>query len=377
MKCSLKWFLLLFVLVAAIPAVSALTVSTPSISPSGDLTPGTTVTASFTVNFATSGDETFPVDDTLELSTDLESPNWNVVLVMNGVDNVQPVDNAKTIDISGWVLSYNPDDVEESMRVTLTGSAPSVTSTTDKTIVEVSDVDSSGNLVSKATTVTRKVVNTGEVTSAISADQSSLDDFRVAIDEKYALGVDTSEAEQQYNTAQSAIASAKAQPATGYTNAMASLQTAEQAISDGQKALDKAWAQKEVADAQVPITQTDSLITWIRPNATSSEYKSELSEISTQKDLATGLIDDANDAISAGNYDSARTKADSAFQKANESYTNALAMKKTMMSGFNPLAMVGGLFKGSTLIIVVVLLIIVGVVGFVIYRKRTQWDELG
>lgn len=377
MKCSLKWFLLLFVLVAALPAVSALSVSTVSVSPSGDLTPGTTVTASFTIEFSSSGDETFPTDDYLTLSTDLDNPNWNVVLVLNEIDNPQPVDNAKTIDLSGWVLSYDPDDVEESMRVSLTGTAPSVTSTTEKTIVEVSQLDSNGNLVDEATSVKRKVVNTGEVTAAISAAQSSLDELRIAIDEKYALGVDTGAAEDKYNTAQSAIASAKAQPASGYSNAIASLETAGQAISDGQKALDKAWAEKKVADAQVPISQTDALITWIRPNATSSEYKSALSELSTQKELATGLVDDANDAINAGNYDNAREKADAAFQKANESYTSALAMKKSMMTGFNPLGMIGGLFKGSTLIIVIVLLVIIGAVGYVIYRKRTQWDELG
>jgi len=365
------------VFVAALPAVSALSVSTVSVSPSGDLTPGTTVTASFTIEFSSSGDETFPTDDYLTLSTDLDNPNWNVVLVLNEIDNPQPVDNAKTIDLSGWVLSYDPDDVEESMRVSLTGTAPSVTSTTEKTIVEVSQLDNNGNLVDEATSVKRKVVNTGEVTATIAATQSSLDELRIAIDEKYALGVDTGAAEDKYNTAQSAIASAKAQPASGYSNAIASLETAGQAISDGQKALDKAWAEKKVADAQVPISQTDALITWIRPNATSSEYKSALSEISTQKELATGLVDDANDAINAGNYDNAREKADAAFRKANESYTSALAIKKSMMTGFNPLGMIGGLFKGSTLIIVIVLLVIIGAVGYVIYRKRTQWDELG
>jgi len=349
MKCSLKWFLLLFVLVAALPAVSALSVSTVSVSPSGDFTPGTTVTASFTIDFSTSGDETFPADDYLTLSTDLDNPNWNVVLVLNEIDNPQPVDNAKTIDLSGWVLSYDPDDVEESMRVTLTGTAPSVTSTTEKTIVEVSQLDSNGNLVDEAVTVNRKIVNTGEVTAAIAAEQSSLDELRIAIDEKYALGVDTAAAEQKYSTAQSAITSAKAQPASGYSNAIASLETARQAISDGQKALDRAWAEKKVADAQYPISQTESLITWIRPNATSSEYKSALSEISTQKELATGLVDDANDAINAGNYDNARQKADAAFQKANESYTSAPAMKKSMVARVHPLGMIGGLLQGRTL----------------------------
>lgn len=378
MKYSLKWILLLFVLVTCIPIGYAYTVSTVDISPSGDLTPGTTVTASFNIQFATSGDETFPTSDTLELHTDLESPNWNVVLVLNDVDNVQPVDNAKTIDLTGWILSYKPSDVTESMRVTLTGTAPSVTSTTSKVIASVAELDSSGNEVAGSKiNASRQIVNTGEVTAAIQAQQSALDDFRVAIDEKYSLGVDTTAAEQKYSAAQSAIASARSQPATGYSSAMASLTTAQQAIADGGTALDKAWAQKAVADAQVPITQTDALITWLTPNATSSDSKAQLTQISTAQDIASGYINDANDAIDAGSYDKARQKADAAFQKANQSYTTALTMKKSMLSGFNPLAAVGGLFKGGTLMIVVIILVIIGAVGFFIYRRRSQWDELG
>jgi len=377
MKCSQKWILLLLVLVFSIPAVYAFSTSTVDVSPSGDLTPGSTVTASFTIKFATSGDETFPKDDTLSLSTDLENPNWNVVLVLNDIDNVQPVDNAKTVDITGWVLSYDPSDFEESMRVTLTGTAPSVTTTMEKVVVSVSDLDGSGDIVGNAVTVKRNVINTGEVTSAIAAQQASLDDLRIAIDEKYALGVDTAEAEQKYSAAQSAISTAKAQPASGYSSAMTSLTTAGKAITDGETALDKAWAIKKVADAQVPITQTDTLIVWLKPNATSTEQKSQLTEISTMREIAAGYVTNANDEIDNGNYVRAREKADAAFAKANESYTNALALKKTLSSGFNPLGMIGGLFKGSTLIIVVIILVIIGGVGYIIYRKRTQWDELG
>ena len=49
-------------------AVSAFTVTGMAVSPSGDLKPGDAVTVTFNVVF----DETFPVDDTLQLQTDLE-----------------------------------------------------------------------------------------------------------------------------------------------------------------------------------------------------------------------------------------------------------------------------------------------------------------
>jgi len=65
-------------------------------------------------------------------------------------------------------------------------------------------------------------------------------------------------------------------------------------------------------------------------------------------------------------------KAQDAYLKANESYTEALARQEKLSSGFS-LPNIGG----SLFIIVGIIAVVLVVVGIIIYRKRTQWDELG
>lgn len=371
----MKWILLLIIFVACIQTATAFTVSQVSVSPAGDLTPGTRVTVSFTVQFSASGGETFPTAGTLDMYTDLDSPRWNAVLVLNNIDNPQPLDNKKNVYLTGWILSYPSNEVEENLRVTLEGDAPPVTTTTNKTIVRVQELDSRNNVVSgSTTTISRLVINTAEVTSAIAARQSDLQAFRIHIDEKAALDIDTATAEQKYSAAQAAITAARNYPSSQYTAALAKITETQNLITDGEKLLDKAWAEKDVADAQVPISKTDELITFLKPNATSVESKTRLSEITTKREIAAGLVTDANDEIFSGNYDRAREKATEAFTKGNETYNAALDLKKDLTGGWFKLPALPG---GSFLIIAAVVIVIVGIVGYIIYRKRTQWDELG
>jgi hypothetical protein len=40
--------------------------------------------------------------------------------------------------------------------------------------------------------------------------------------------------------------------------------------------------------------------------------------------------------------------------------------------------MIGGVFKSGTLVIIAgVIIVVLAVVGLIIYRKRSRWDELG
>ncbi|HWS22631.1 MAG TPA: hypothetical protein VN227_08325 [Methanoregula sp.] len=60
--------------------------------------------------------------------------------------------------------------------------------------------------------------------------------------------------------------------------------------------------------------------------------------------------------------------------KANESYTEALARQKEVSSGFSlPIPK----FDSTMIIILGVIAVILVVVGVIIYRKRSRWDELG
>lgn len=381
MKGTMRWILVTVVLLAAIASASAFSITGLTISPSGDLIPGSTVTVSFTIELTGSGDHTFPSDDTLDLYTDLDTPAWTANLQLgNGNDNnPQPLDNKKNVYLTGWILDYDPSNVEENLVMTLTGTVPAIATTTNKTILRVQELDSRNNVVSgSVTTVSRMVINTAEVTQLIATRQSELSAFRTHIDEKAALDVDTATAEQKYSAAQSAISSASSQPSSAYTQALSYLSNAKSMIDDGETLLNKAWAEKTVADAGEPLAKVDAVIAWLKPNATSGDSKSQLTEITTKREIAAGLISTANDQIFSGNYDRAREKADEAYTKGNETYNDALALKKTLSSGWFPSISLPGLPKGSSLyIIAAVIIVIVGVVGYIIYRKRTQWDELG
>ncbi|OPY36458.1 MAG: hypothetical protein A4E35_01997 [Methanoregula sp. PtaU1.Bin051] len=381
MKRLILGILAAFIIFAGIQCASAYTVTGISVSPSGDLTPGTAVTTSFTVQLSSSGDYTFPESDTLVVSTDLDSAVWNYVIVKNDIEEPQAAESGKQLNIDAWLISYPASDYAMNLKFTMTGVAPQVTATSDKTIVEIKELDNRLTPVSgSVVTVTRKVINTAEVTELIASRESELQALRAHIDEKGALEVDTAEAEAKYSAAQAAINDAKSQPSSAYSVAITSLNNAGTIISDGEKVLDKAWAEKEVADAQVPITKADEVITWLKPNATSGDPKSTLTGITTKREIAAGLISTANDEIFAGRYDRAREKATEAYTKGNETYNDALALKKQLQSGWSFLPNFNikiPLPGGSFTIILVVVVVVIGVVGYVIYRKRTQWDELG
>jgi hypothetical protein len=89
-------------------------------------------------------------------------------------------------------------------------------------------------------------------------------------------------------------------------------------------------------------------------------------------------ISTANDEITNGNYAQARAKAQEAFNKGNESYTDALARKKVLESGwFSGIQLPNIKVPGGIFLIIGIIVVVLAVVGYVIYRKRSRWDELG
>ncbi len=85
-------------------------------------------------------------------------------------------------------------------------------------------------------------------------------------------------------------------------------------------------------------------------------------------------ISNANDHIAEGEFGLARQKAQDAFLKANESYTEALTRQKEVSSGWIPSI---PKINSTMFIILGVVAVILVVVGVIIYRKRSRWDELG
>jgi hypothetical protein len=283
------------------------------------------------------------------------------------------VASGRTLAVSGFELSYKPSD-EVSARVTLEGVAPPVTQTSNKTMIRITEYDSNGRpITSSQVEKTALVINTGEVASTIDSADAELQVYRTHIDEKAALGVDTSVGEAKYNEAQGKIDSARSRPSNEYAGALGDLTAATAAITDGETALDKAWAEYEVAAAQVPINNVDAIIAWFKGNSSTANDQ-QLPTIITKREVAVSYVSNANDHIAEGNFVLARQKAQDAFLKANESYTEALARQNQLMSGWSlPIPKL----NSTMFIIIGIVAVILVVVGVIIYRKRSRWDELG
>lgn len=379
MKGICRILLLGIILICCIPIVSAFTISNMNIEPSGSLTPGQRVSVSYILNFPLVNGKTFENANTLDMYTELTTAKWSFVKTetFDGTphDTPLPNDGGPRIQMGGWILSY--PDRELSLRVTLDGLAPDVDKTQNKTIIKITELDSYGKPISTTPFLKEAIiVNIADVNNLIAESESTLQIFRTHIDEKAALEVDTSTAEGKYTEANAAVDNARSQPSNKFDAAQASLTSAKDLIAEGEKLLDKAWAEKTVADAQIPINNVDQTISFIKPNISSSDTR--LSPIISKREIADSYRKTADDEIFAGNYERAREKAQEAFIKGNESYTDALDLKKQITEGFNPLGAIGKLFgSGTTVIIVGVVAVVLIAVGYIIYRKRTRWDELG
>jgi len=381
MKGLIKWVLVSAALIFCIQAVSAFAVSSITVDPSGSLTPNTPVIVTFKVDLTASGSETFPSGDELQMSTDLDSAKWTYALVLDGVSAAQPTTSGRVVSVSGWILSY-PSSVEEAMTVTIEGKTPAVSDITNKTLIKICEYDSHGNLLSSSCVErTTVVVDPAKIQQRITTEQSALQTYRSHIDEKSALGIDTSEGEAKYSEADQKIKSAQSRPSSQYQAAFSDLDAAQKAIDDGEAALDRAWAESEVENSQIPITNVDNIIQWFKANQ-STANDAQLPAIIAKREVAVSYISTANDEITNGNYAQARAKAEEAFAKGNESYTDALKRQYDIIhGGFLPdlsnLVKLPGNIGKLLIPIAAVIIVVVAVVGFVIYRKRSRWDELG
>ncbi len=371
MKGLLKWTILILFLIVCIQAVSA-AISVPpiTIDPSGSLTPGTPVTVTFRVD--NTGE--FPAGGEVRFYTDLDDPSWTYTIFVNDVEvSRAPAEGGKTLPITGFLLRYKPTDAV-TIHATLEAVAPSVEKTSNKTVIRITEYDASGRpITTSQVEKTALVINTAEVASTIATKDADLQVYRTHIDEKAALGIDTSAAEAKYNEAETKITSARSRPSNQYGGALEDLAAAETAIKAGETALDKSWAEFEVAAAQVPITNVDAIIGWFKGNSSTANDQ-QLPTIITKREVAVSYVSNANDFIAEGNFAQARQKAQDAFLKANESYTEALARQKQLMSGWSlPIPKL----NSTMLLIIGIVAVILVVVGVLIYRKRTRWDELG
>lgn len=361
---------ILLLLIVGIQIVSAVTVSNPVINPTGDLTSGTSVSVSFKIDMTPSGGETFPKDNTLQIFSDLNNPQWTATLLKNGVNESLPVGTGHSVFLTGWVLSY-PSPLEESVLVTLEGTVPAVTSSVNKSIVVVQELDFQNAVVpGSVITRDRMIVNPTDVLQSIALRESNLQTFRTHIENKTQMGVNTTAAEQKFAAAQAAILAAKS---LDFAKAQVSLNNVTGLIDDGEKLLDRAWAEKAINDAQATITQTTDQINYFMVNR-SITNDPRLSIVVVKKESADQYLSSAKDLLNAGNYDLARLKAKDAFNKGNESLNDAISFRSSLTNTSVTQSNGGGNWLNTTtLVIVGVIVVVLVIAGFVLMRKKDRW----
>ncbi|MEN6610324.1 MAG: hypothetical protein ABFC24_05735 [Methanoregulaceae archaeon] len=377
----------LLLLAGAAPAVSAWYMSNVSVSPSGDLKSGDEVSVTYNIVM----DSAFEVGDELMMSTELGTtsgtgkPTWAHTVYVDGIENAGTTEAGRTIYVAGWDISYDHAD-QTILAVTLKGTVQPVTSTTNLTILTVKELNSGGSTISSTVnTISRTIISTAEVSSGLSAAQSSLNQLRTDIDDKSAIGVDVSEAEAKYSSASSALSSAQGASSSDYSTSLKNIASAETLITEAETLLNKAWAEKVISDAQVPMTKVNTLVNYFKVNLSLSS-DARVSSLVSSEETAEQYLSSANDYLSQSNYDQARIKANQAFEKANQTYTDALALNATVSgsvtgSGGNVLSGIsGGITKGigsSWKFILIGVVIVLVVVGILYWRSRSRWDELG
>ncbi len=233
--------------------------------------------------------------------------------------------------LSGFELS---DPKVFAVRLHLEGVAPLVIRTSNITIIRIEEIDELGQVVEGSTfNYVTFVVNTTESTTLFSNKLSILEKkleiFRSHLDEKSAIGVNTTMSEGKYNQARSLLDFKCCNSGGGYFEQINQLKIADESLDEGERLLDKAWAEKSVADTQIPLGQADQIISWYKGNMSTANDK-KLPAIITKRDQAAATLSAANDEIANGDYAQARSKAAEAYQVANESFNEALTRKNSL-----------------------------------------------
>ncbi|BBL67669.1 hypothetical protein [Methanoculleus chikugoensis] len=361
MKANIsRWFILLLALVCVAQAASAFDVKTETVNPaSGALEPGQQVTARYvlTYDMLTDGGN----DESFEFSTGLQNPVWDFIVYRDGVAIYTTKKTGYYPVLTEFEISYGKGDIELDAQVR--GVVPS----TGGLKVLVTKIEHLRDKDVKDThSVTRDVVNSAQVEGSLAAQQQRLKDLKADLDEKSAQGVDVAAVQARYNAASQALTSAGS---AGPSQAASYIATAKKDIDEGIALLDKAWAEKSVADTGAAIESLDGMITYFVENRSMSADP-QVVAIMTKRESAVQFYSQAQDNLNGKNYPLARSKAGDGLNKANEALADANALKEKIGEGFN----LGGnllLYIGIGVIIVLI------VAGVVIYRKKTGWDELG
>ncbi len=349
----------------------AFEVSSFSVSPAGSLSESCTpVSGSFTITSLSpeTGDNN-PIEG--ELFTPLDLPNWELVLSTGGRETARILIKNHTVFLSSLNFSGSGGaGMERAIHVSFSARLPDIQKTENMTILVVRQINRSllGTTITEKFHYSPMLIDCACIRTACISARYLLEPFGEHIMENASRGVDTSEAEQKYHEAWKKMASAEARPSAETAIAISEYDEAQSAIAEGECLLDKAWAEKEIAGAQKQVDKTDTVISWFKGNR-STAMDAHLGTLIEELDEASVILAVTKDADESGNYAFARSKAQEAYHKANESYYHAISRRAQLVcdSCIHPVVwMPGGIFGIAAGIMAIVLLI----AGIILGRKR-------
>jgi cell division septum initiation protein DivIVA len=268
----------------------------------------------------------------LQYNTDLTSAKWSCVPVSEINNRVNPGGGIAIYyplsQCQNGKISFNRDKINEPVKLTIEGTAPAVQHTTNFSVLEIGEYDSHNSL-KKTVRYSAIVVNVSEIQDRLKKMDVRLASFRSDIDEKAAIGVNTTQAEEKYQVAWSDISTPCCKSARDVDVSEKHLTLRETSITEGETLLDKVWAEKTVADAEEIIGKANNTIDSIHANLSKS-FDERLTQSYVKRDNALADIAISRDRISQGDFPVARGYAYNAYDEANASYYEALDAERRM-----------------------------------------------
>lgn len=348
------------------PVLAGVEVGFVNVKPAGDLEAGkTNVTADFQIDFVSVAGETFPSDENILLSTQLENPIWNYAIILDGVENPRPASSKSQLPITGWELSYK--NVDEHVKVSLNGNAPKTDKSKQIEVVGISVATPSGKVNEQIRNVSAFLTNPGELTGDIGSVKTKVKTLQSDIAKNKADGIDTSKAEQKAKDASDALDKAAKE---SFSNAKVYIQNAGTYVTDAYTYLDMGIAQKTIADAKEAIDRTDEWITYFKTDK-KMETDPRLSPIITKREFAAEYATNAQELFDQGKFTEAKQKALDANAKATEVFNDTQNLNnevnQTAVSSPGPNL---GSLTGILTNLVIIIIIIAAIAGIFLFMKK-------
>ncbi len=366
MRKIVYFFIALLVCAACIGTVSAWSSNTAAtVSPTGSLMPGQSVTATMQVIMPTDG---IGSDGYLIMTTPLDSPQWSIDIKYSNGDSplTSREGTGKTLRLSGFELSYNE---EITIAILLNGNVPSSAAGQEISVITVTQDPSKGSVSANSSTK-QSVYNPSDVPKQIENVQSGVNDLETQITEASTKGVNVADALAKLEEAKSALKAAQNAGTSDPATANKQIASASGYLVESEKLMVKSTLELVKSN----LDEVDTILNQLAAKNWNTDNRVIL--LTTTKQGAKNLYDTAKagyDSSSSSVSDLIKTQSLEALTDSSKAVTDGKALLEE--ANKSPLDSVGN-FLPYIIIGVVAIIIIIGVI-MVIRRRNDDWDELG